>query len=144
MSDSGVQHNATGEWVKFLLLLMVLGATLIIMALLQPLIFGRIVPAVLGDGQGVIATDPLPTASPSPLPLVEPTATLQPTPATTAEPPTQTPQPFVSYTVQPGDNLIEIADRFGVTVEAISSANNITTPNQIVAGTILIIPTEGQ
>lgn len=44
------------------------------------------------------------------------------------------------YVVQPGDTLFAIAQRFGTTVQAIVQANNITNPNLITVGQVLIIP----
>ena len=44
------------------------------------------------------------------------------------------------YIVQPGDTLFLIAQRFGTTVEAIASINNITDPSVIVPGSELVIP----
>jgi LysM repeat protein len=45
-----------------------------------------------------------------------------------------------NYTVQRGDNLTRIANQFGVTVQAIIQANNLTNPSRIVPGQVLIIP----
>ncbi len=50
-------------------------------------------------------------------------------------PPTST----TRYTVQPGDTLYRIAARYGTTVTAIATANNITDPNLIRPGQVLII-----
>jgi LysM repeat protein len=47
----------------------------------------------------------------------------------------------LSYLVQPGDTLSEIAIRFGSSVEAIAQANGIANPNLIFAGQSLRIPT---
>lgn len=44
------------------------------------------------------------------------------------------------YTVVSGDTLTNIAQRYGVTVEAIILANNIPNPNQLSVGQVLIIP----
>jgi LysM repeat protein len=44
------------------------------------------------------------------------------------------------YVVQTGDTLSSIADRFGVTVDDIINANNITDPTGLHAGDELIIP----
>jgi LysM repeat protein len=44
------------------------------------------------------------------------------------------------YTVQPNENLGQIARRFGVTQRAIGTANNITDPNRLRPGQKLIIP----
>ena len=45
-----------------------------------------------------------------------------------------------TYTVKPGDNLTKIAIKFGTTVAAIASANNITNINNIRVGQVLVIP----
>ena len=45
-----------------------------------------------------------------------------------------------TYTVQPGDTLSSIAHTFGVTVDAIVQANNISNRNFIVSGQVLTIP----
>ncbi|HEX3044243.1 MAG TPA: LysM peptidoglycan-binding domain-containing protein [Bacillota bacterium] len=44
------------------------------------------------------------------------------------------------YTVAPGDTLFELAETFGTTVNALIQANNITDPNLIRPGMVLIIP----
>lgn len=45
-----------------------------------------------------------------------------------------------THTVQPGENLSRIALKYGTTVQAIVQANNITNPNLIFSGQVLIIP----
>jgi hypothetical protein len=52
---------------------------------------------------------------------------------------TATPTPE-TYTVQFGDTLTGIAARFGVPLDELIEANNITDPNNVVPGTVLIIP----
>ena len=73
------EHQAMhrrGEMIKFLLLLLVLVGTVVMIALLRPLIFERIVPAVLGlDHEPVVMPAPE-TATP---------ATPQTAPATEGE-----------------------------------------------------------
>ncbi|MEW5938387.1 MAG: LysM domain-containing protein [Chloroflexota bacterium] len=46
----------------------------------------------------------------------------------------------IEYTVQPGDTLEGIAQRFNSTVEAIMEENDIEDPNTINVGDVLIIP----
>jgi putative chitinase len=49
-------------------------------------------------------------------------------------------QPTGIHVVQPGENLFRIALKYGVTVEAIAVANNISNVNLIYPGQRLIIP----
>jgi LysM repeat protein len=68
----------------------------------------------------------------------------------TEEPFTQqsTPSPTLraeqEYRIQAGDTLGAIAVRFGVTVDEIMRANDITDPDRLVVGVVLIIPAEVQ
>ena len=48
--------------------------------------------------------------------------------------------PSGGYVVQPGDTLSVIAQRYGVSLTALASANNITNPSTIVVGQSLVIP----
>jgi len=59
-----------------------------------------------------------------------------PLPAVAQDDPADSPY----YLVQEGDTLWEIAARFGVSVEALQTANQISDPGQLVAGLRLIIP----
>jgi LysM repeat protein len=74
----------------------------------------------------------------SPIPIA-PTMSLGGT-ATHAPLLTSTASAPQSYAVQPGDTLFSLALRYGVTVEDIQQANNLTSDN-IYAGQQLIIPT---
>lgn len=73
------------------------------------------------------------------LPCDEETATTDPTAPETgsvSEPPIS----GQTYTVQRGDSLFTIAQRFGTTVAALTAANNLTNPNSLQIGQTLIIP----
>jgi LysM repeat protein len=49
----------------------------------------------------------------------------------------------IVHIVRRGENLFRISLRYGVTVQAIASANSLTNPSRIFAGQRLIIPTGG-
>lgn len=77
-------------------------------------------------------------------------AAAAPTPAAEAAspelPPTATPAPDPVeevYVVQPGDTLLAIATRYGITVDSILVANNLTNPDFVFAGQRLVIPVLG-
>ena len=86
--------------------------------------------------------DPQPIVSPGPpVVVVAPT----PLPATAAlQPPTAAPAPeVVTYTVQAGDVLGAIADRFGVSVDLLVQVNDLPDANTIGIGQVLIISQGG-
>jgi LysM repeat protein len=72
----------------------------------------------------------------------EPGVTLPPilttTSTTTIPPSTTRPQRF--YEIQEGDTLTEIADRFGVPIQAIMRLNAISDQNAIYAGQLIELP----
>lgn len=72
-----------------------------------------------------------------PVVVVPPTATPEPPPATPVPPSCGS---SVTHIVQPGDTVFRIAQRYGSTVSAITSANRLANPNQITVGQTLSIP----
>ncbi|MCB9419576.1 MAG: LysM peptidoglycan-binding domain-containing protein [Ardenticatenaceae bacterium] len=141
------------EWTKFIVLAVILVGTIFVLLLARPFIFNRVVPAVMGEGQ---LTAPIPVAEPEeatkeaypageiviPI-IVEETAVQAAYPAENApviEEEMATAVAPLSHTVQPGDTLLNIARRYGITVETIIAANNISNPNHIEVGTTLVIP----
>ncbi len=88
-----------------------------------------------------------PTSTVAPTATVQPTATVTKSPSPTSivrSPPTVvTPKGASTYTVQTGDYLWQIAEKFygdGFKAYDIAKANNITTPSQIYRGTVLKLP----
>lgn len=84
----------------------------------------------------------LPTAFATPT-----TAFTRPIVVTTLPPPTPrttiTPTPRQTrHTVQRGDTLFRIAQQYGVTVDAIIAANELTNPDRLLVGEELIIPVD--
>lgn len=69
------------------------------------------------------------------------TATATITPTETAVP-TISVTSVTSYTIQPGDTLVNLSGRFAVSVAEIAEANNLTNPNAITAGQTILIPQE--
>lgn len=67
-------------------------------------------------------------------------SSVSPTDVPAAEAPVVPPAGGTTYTVERGDTLFAIAQRFGVTVQAIQDANNLSNPNQLSLGQQLIIP----
>lgn len=132
------ERGHSGEIIKFAVLVLILAITVLVVAVTRPLIFDNIVPAVLGWDQPAGEEAP-----PAPDPTATPTATEEsispaaPTATATPLPPTATPRIHV---VQPGDNLTRIAERYGVTVDALMQANQMTNPNRIYPGQRLVIP----
>jgi len=68
------------------------------------------------------------------------------TPPATAEPATPMPLPgttattTITYVIQPGDTLGQIAARYGVTVAELARLNNISNIDRIEVGDTLLIP----
>ena len=98
-----------------------------------------------------VTSTPLPTRTAGPTPTRVPLSVSLPGPRApnlpfvtpTADAPHALPthrQNAQQYTVQPNDNLGDIAQKYGVSVEALEQANNISDPNLISAGQTLNVP----
>jgi len=102
----------------------------------------EVIPSPSSSGSPTSTPFPTGTASPATSP---PTASVTPTGIPSPKPtprltPTPTPVAGIRYTVQPGDTLHSIAERFGVSVEAIAQTNNLSDLNYIFVGQVLVIP----
>lgn len=163
--DTPYAPDTRGEFVKFGAIAAILLGTVLVIWLLRPFIFNVIVPAVMGEGQ---PTAPMPLEAENQMPLKEPPAidANAPTPTSpvetdifiptipvagneaapvdevVAEPGGEETAVFTQHTVQPGENLTTIAQKYGITIDAIIAINDIPNPNRITAGTVLQIPRE--
>ncbi len=148
------------EYLKFGILAVILLVVVMVIALAQPLIFDRIVPAVMGgDGSPAVLDEANP-------PDVPPPSQDMPGESATAVPQDNTQNlPVISvpgntdtgtggegggdeatavpaqiYVVQQGDTLNSIARQFNTTVEAIVAVNDIQNPDALAVGVTLTIP----
>jgi LysM repeat protein len=87
---------------------------------------GEATPEPTGEGEGAEAT-------PEPAEATEAPATEAPAASGDGCP--------AAYTIQAGDTLFSIAQRCGLTVDQLASANGISNPNQLSVGQELTIPT---
>lgn len=153
-------NETRGEWLKFGILVVIFLVTAVVIAAIQPLILGTIVPKVMGWDKPTI-TEPAaqpaaegeePTAevveemgeveqvesAAYPAPEAEGTAAEE----ATAEIPAPPTNNNISYTVKAGDTLYDIARAYGTTIEAIVAASEaINKPNDVIKpGMVLTIP----
>ena len=49
-------------------------------------------------------------------------------------------RPWVEHKVGPGERMVDISHKYGILVATISKANNITNPNKLALGQVLLIP----
>jgi nucleoid-associated protein YgaU len=152
MSDDRPQDGVSSEYRKFGVLVAAFVIVVLAVAVLRPLIFEHIIPAILGLGATLPAAEP-PTGPMAPLPPMptalppmaypapaDPTAPPpEPTP-TLASPTAVPPSEPATHTVQQGETLYQLAALYDVSVADLAAANGIDNPNQLAVGTVLIIP----
>ena len=56
------------------------------------------------------------------------------------EAPESGPEEVTYYTIQPGDNLKSVAERFGITEETLIQLNQLANPDKILSGQRLKVP----
>ena len=146
--ETAPRQRNTSEYVKFFVLAVILLGTPLVIALLNPLIFGKIVPAVMGSGMASPAptVEGYPAAQPEQAPVIPgEQQTGYPSPAEQQPEVAPSPSPTILlyHIVQPGENLTQIAGQYGISVEALAEANNLSNASQILSGIVLIIPSPG-
>ncbi len=110
---------------------------------MRPAMRWMIITAILIAGCGRPTDTPTPT--PGPLGVILPTSTPRATrlPGERTPPPTFTPAPTptpVIHIVEPGETLLDIAQRYGITLDALQAANGVLRPETLQIGQQLIIP----
>ena len=157
------------EWLKFGVLVGIMLLAILTAWLVAPLLFDRITPAILGNTKSEPATVFFPSTTsdkettpdeitPEPEPTVEMEIIIvEPAPAeeTSAESidgqgeveeeaadqsGSQAPSGPQTHTIQSGEALIEIANRYDVPLASLAEVNQISNPNLIQVGDVLIIP----
>jgi len=129
------------QWTPF-----ILGALAVVLVVGGLIVLGVWMANGGGPALPFLATDTptpttTPTATPTPLPTATPTATIIPTETPTITPsPSPTPSGPFEYTIQEGDYLGGIAERFGVDLFTLMTYNNLTNQSVLFVGQTLIIP----
>ncbi len=148
MSEQG-ESKLSHEWMKFWALAGILVGAILVVALVRPFIFNRIVPAVMGEGR---LSAPIPadtTEVEQPVPETPVAETTPPALEEEANVPAveqlegedlPTAVTTLTHIVQPGETLTQIARRFNISVNDIVAANNLPNPNHIEVGRLLLIP----
>lgn len=132
MGDNPVQDETIDdrpEYLKFVAFLTVILLVVVGLALITPSIFNHVIPSVMGLNQSSTSGS-VPAAN---------DADISPESGIGGEP-TTTEIPAQTHTVQEGETLSQIAEAYGVSVEALASANHLISPQQVGPGTVLIIP----
>ncbi|MGI6207847.1 MAG: LysM peptidoglycan-binding domain-containing protein [Anaerolineae bacterium] len=80
--------------------------------------------------------------TPTPVPTDTPVPVATPTPVPTDTPEPEPTAPARVHVVQAGETLSGIAERYGVSLQALIEANDIANPSLVVVGQELVIPSE--
>lgn len=80
-----------------------------------------------------------PPPTPVPTPTIDVLARLASSLPTTTSTVAPSPTP-VTYTVQPGDTLFDIAIRLGIPLDGLMAANGLTDPDALAVGQVLVVP----
>jgi LysM repeat protein len=114
-----------------------------------PIVLALAAVLLLGVGSAIVFVsmsgifDPTPTPTATWTPTLEPsyTASITPTITETSGPsPTPTERPVLTYTVESGDTISTIAERFELTLEQVVAANNLEGCAGLTVGQVLTIP----
>jgi LysM repeat protein len=146
--------QARRQYINFGILAVILLGIVLVVAVAAPVITPRLVSAIMGDNlvkTTVIreAVNEIQETQPEEAPVTEdayppPEAGSggqeeAPAEENVTQPETAAPT-AVTHQVQAGETLYAISRQYNLTIEDLIRANNITTPNNIPVGTVLVIP----
>jgi LysM repeat protein len=141
MRDEQQQQNNQdnkSEYLKFVGVLALFLAVILCLALLLPPLFSNAIPAALGlNENSADASDTIPPLNNSG--EEHPTETEPADSGPDSQLP-EGPEALVVHTVQEGETMTQIATDYNVSLEALAAANNIINPQQVVTGSVLVIP----
>ena len=154
-NDENVED--TRQWLKFGILAGILLITVLVVALIRPLIFNRIVPAVMGgDGQTAVVAEPVIEESVIEEPAVDSEENVvgseepavgseetavgsEETAVGSEETAVGSEETAVTHIVESGETIYSIAREYEVTPQSIIEANNLSSPDSIMIGSELLI-----
>jgi LysM repeat protein len=169
--EQAASHESRNQWILFGILAGIMLVVVIVVALVRPLVFDRIIPAVMGDfltptpviveeeatpveGQTDVESAPaeaeteageseifIPAASSGTGGESESTESDSEPMVEETAVPPEPTPEPRTHTVQVGDNLTKISQQYGVSVEEIMAANGLTNADLISVGQVLVIPT---
>ncbi len=141
MGDEQAQRNNQdnkSEYLKFVGVLILFLAVIFCVALIAPPLFSNAIPAALGlEANSADNSEVLPQPNNS---GDEVQTETEPADSGVESQPPPSPESLIVHTVQEGETLTQIATDYDVSLEALAAANNIINPQQVVAGTVLVIP----
>lgn len=107
----------------------------------SPAIIRLLLLAIVLAGCNLTTAPPTPTLAPTPPPTFEPIITTLPADVTPINPDCpQTPNNWIAYTIEAGDNLSTLAEQTGSTVAELMSNNCLENPDQLFAGFVIYLP----
>lgn len=142
MNEEETTHNPRSEWISFGILVAVLVITMLVVAVSRPLIFGRIVPAIIGDSspryeQAAPAPqveEPAEEAAPAEEPSEEPAAETTPEETAPEAPSEAEPAPENTETVEEEPAATETENTPTTTTETEAPPTTSSTADEPAAG----------
>ncbi|HID53809.1 MAG TPA: LysM peptidoglycan-binding domain-containing protein [Anaerolineae bacterium] len=147
------KQQARRQYINFGILAAILLGIVLVVAVAAPVITPKLVGAIMGDNLAKAelvreAVDDVQETQPGDMPVTEDAYPPEagsggqeeaPAEENVTQPEAAAPT-AVTHQVQAGETLYAISRQYNLTIEDLIRANNITTPNNIPVGTVLVIP----